>query len=161
MSQEKWIPDGITSVTPHFVRKDAAKAIEFYEKAFGAEVKQRLNTPDGRVMHACLKFGNAAIFICDEFPECGPALEPQTEKNAHVTIHLFVEDVDAAFKRATEAGAKALMPPTDMFWGDRYSRLQDPFGQMWSIATHKEQLSQEQLEKNMAEAMQQMAGAAK
>ena len=161
MSKEKWIPEGITSVTPHFVSKDSKKAIEFYEKAFGAEVKQRLNSPDGRLMHACLKFGNAAIFMCDEFPECGTVLEPQTEKNAHVTIHLFVEDVDASYKRATEAGATGLMPPTDMFWGDRYCRLQDPFGQMWSIATHKEMLTQEQLEKNMAEAFKQMAAATK
>lgn len=152
MAKVKAIPDGLTSITPHFIRKDASKAIEFYKKAFGAEEVQRLNSPDGRIMHACLKFGNASVFVCDEFEECGVAMEPQTEANTHVVIHFFVEDVDASFKRATEAGAKELMPPTDMFWGDRYGRLQDPFGQVWSIATHKEDLTPEQMKKNMEEA---------
>jgi uncharacterized glyoxalase superfamily protein PhnB len=157
MAKVKPIPEGLTSVTPHFILKDASKAIEFYKKAFGAEEVRRLNAPDGKIMHAQLKIGNAAIFVCDEFPECGYELEQQTEKNTHVVIHLFVEDVDASFKRATDAGAEALMPPVDMFWGDRYGRLKDPFGQVWSIATAKEELTHEQLEKNMKEAL--LAGA--
>ncbi len=142
---------GIQHVVPHFIRKDAAKAIEFYKKAFGAEEMYRLDM-NGQIMHADLQFGDFNVYICEEFDPQGRTMEAQNEMNSHVVIHLKVEDVDAAYKRATEAGAEGLMPPTDMFWGDRYSRILDPFGQPWSLATHKEDLSPEEIKKRMLEA---------
>ncbi|MDZ4838211.1 MAG: VOC family protein [Candidatus Melainabacteria bacterium] len=143
---------GITHVIPHFIRKDAAKAIEFYKKAFGAEECYRLEMPNGQIMHADLKFGDFNVYICEEFDPAGRTFDAQTETNSHVIIHLHVEDVDAAYKRATDAGARGLMPPQDMFWGDRYSRLIDPFGQPWSLATHKEDLTPEQIHERMLSA---------
>ena len=147
------IPPGHHTITPHLIIKDAAKAIDFYKKAFGAEELTRMPTPDGRLMHACLKIGDSILFLCDEFPEheCGGA-SPQTLGKAHATMHVFVEDVDTAYLRAIDAGATVLMPPEDMFWGDRYGRLMDPFGQPWSLATHKEDLTPEEMKKRMASA---------
>jgi PhnB protein len=150
----QWIPTGFHTLTPHLIIKDAAKAIDFYKKVFGAEELNRMPTPDGRLMHACLKIGDSILFLCDEFPEhdCGVGASPQTLNNAHATIHMFVENVDKAYQRAVDAGAKAIMPPQDMFWGDRYGRLIDPFGQPWSLATHKEDLTPEEMKKRMESA---------
>jgi len=122
-------------VTPHLVIKGAAKAIDFYKSAFGAEEINRMPMPDGRLMHACLKIGNSA--------------SPSTIGKTHATMHMYVEDVDQAYTRAVEAGATALMPPQDMFWGDRYGQVVDPFGQPWAIATHKEDLTHEEMMKKM------------
>lgn len=146
------IPAGFGRVTPHLVLKNAAKAIEFYKQAFGAEEVSKLMSPDGRVMHATIKIGDSHVMLCDEFPEqdCG-VLSPETLKNAHTVMHLYVENVDQAFEKAVKAGAKAIMPPQDMFWGDRYGRLNDPFGQPWSIATHKEDLTPDEINKRMLE----------
>lgn len=146
------IPPGFPTLTPQLIIKDAAKAIDFYKKAFGAEEMMRMPMPDGRIMHACLKFGDSTLFLCDEFPEHDCGVSPQTLKNAHATMHVFVEDVDKAYQRAVDAGAQAVMPPQDMFWGDRYGRLVDPFGQPWSLATHKEDLTPEEMKKRMADA---------
>lgn len=144
------IPPNFGTVTPHLVVKDAAKAIEFYKKAFGAEEINRMAMPDGRLMHASIKIGNSIVMLCDEFPEfhCGSA-SPQTLKGAHATLHIYVENVDQAYQKAVEAGGTAAMPPQDMFWGDRYGKIVDPFGQPWSIATHKEDLSEEEMKTRM------------
>lgn len=146
------IPPGLRTLTPHLIIKDAAMAIDFYKKAFGAEEMMRMPMPDGRIMHACLKFGDSTLFLCDEFPEHECGVSPLTLKSAHATMHLFVEDVDQAYQRALDAGAKANMPPQDMFWGDRYGTLMDPFGQPWSLATHKEDLTTEEIKQRMESA---------
>jgi PhnB protein len=152
----KPIPDGSHSITPHLVVKGASEAIEFYKKAFGAEELCRMPFPgpDGqvRIGHAALKIGDSQLFLADEFPDYG-SVGPQG--NSPVTIHLYVTDTDAVFNKAVEAGAKAAMPPADMFWGDRYGKLVDPFGHHWSIATHKEDLTPEQMQERMAVAMKE------
>ncbi len=146
------IPEGFHTVTPHLIIKGAAKAVEFYKKAFGAEEIMCMPGPGGSVMHAEIKIGNSIIFLADEFPDWG-CLSPATLNGSPVTIHLYVEDCDAAFNKATQAGAEALMPPSDMFWGDRYGKLKDPFGHQWSIATHTEDVSPEECAKRCAESM--------
>jgi uncharacterized glyoxalase superfamily protein PhnB len=145
----KPIPDGMRSLTPHLVCDGAAAAIEFYKKAFGAIEESRLPGPDGRLMHGQVRIGDSALMLVDEWPEMG-AVGPNKLKGTAVTIHLYVTDVDAAYARAVEAGAKATMPPADMFWGDRYGQLQDPFGHMWSLATHQHDYTPEQMKQNMA-----------
>ena len=150
MSTSK-IPAGMTAVTPHLVVAGAAQAIEFYKKAFGATEEARLAGPDGKIMHACLRIGGAAIMLVDEMPQCG-ALGPKSINGSPVTIHLFVDDVDAVFARAVKEGAAAVMPVADMFWGDRYGAIVDPFGHHWSVATHQRDLTPQQLEKAMLEA---------
>jgi PhnB protein len=143
--QIKPIPDGFHTITPHLVVKGASQAIEFYKNAFGAEELCRLPGPDGNsIMHAALKIGDSQLFLVDESPGMG-CQGPELGARSPVTIHLFLEDVDATFNAALAAGAKQQMPPTDMFWGDRYGRLVDPFGHEWSLATHQEDLTQEQL----------------
>jgi uncharacterized glyoxalase superfamily protein PhnB len=138
------VPDGMHTVTPHLVCAGAADAIEFYKKAFGAKEIMRLPAPNGKLMHASIQIGKSRVMLVDECPEMG-ALSPASLKGSSVTIHLQVEDVDALFTRATTAGAKAMMPPADMFWGDRYGVLTDPFGHQWSIATHQRDLSAEEI----------------
>lgn len=141
----KNLPEGITSVTPHLVCAGAADAIEFYKKAFGAEEMMRLPGQDGKLMHACIKINGSAVFLVDEFCEMG-AVGPKTLKGTPVSIHLFVDDADAFAARAVEAGAKVLMPVADMFWGDRYGVLEDPFGHHWAVATHGRQMSVEEIQ---------------
>jgi uncharacterized glyoxalase superfamily protein PhnB len=123
------------SVTPHLVVAGAARAIEFYKQAFGAEEVTRLPGPDGRLMHAHLTIGDSAVMLVDEFPDWG-SLGPKALKGTAVTIHLYVNDADAVFDRAVKAGAKVKMPIAEQFWGDRYGQVEDPFGHLWSIATH-------------------------
>ena len=135
MSKVKAIPDGMHSLTPHLVCRGAAAAIDFYGRAFGAVELFRLPMPNGKLMHACVRIGDSQLFLVDEMPEHG-AHSPQTLKGTPVTIHLQVEDADAAFARAMRAGAMVTMPLADMFWGDRYGQVVDPFGHHWSIATH-------------------------
>ncbi len=157
-----FVPAGTQTVIPHLVLQGAPAAIEFYKKAFGAEEVYRLAMEDGRIMHADLKFGDCHVFMADDFPNmegCPSSHLPLSRGN--VTIHMFVPDIDAAFKLAVDAGAKADMPPMDMFWGDRYGRLTDPYGHTWSLATHKEDLTPEEIGKNAAECMKQMAQACK
>jgi len=161
----KPIPDGFHTLTPHLVVREAAKAIEFYKKAFGAEVKGVLNGPDGKsIMHASLKIGDSFLMLNDEFPPFDNAqgfqewkcLSPQSVGGSSVTIHLYVEDVDAVYNRAVSVGATATMPVMDAFWGDRYGKLLDPFGHEWSIAIHKEDLSPEEMKKRGEAAMAEM-----
>ena len=144
------IPQGMHSVTPHLVCAGAAKAIEFYKQAFGAVEQARLPGPDGRLMHATVKIGDSQVMLVDEMPEWG-ALGPKALKGSPVTIHLYVDDVDAVVARAVSAGAKVTMPVADQFWGDRYGKLEDPFGHHWSVATHVRDVSMEEAQKAMRE----------
>ena len=139
------IPEGFHTVTPHLVIKGAAAAIDFYKRAFSAEVLARMEGPGGSVGHAELKIGDSIIFLADEFPG-GPTKSPQTLGGATASLHLYVPDVDAAFKQAIAAGGREIMPVTDMFWGDRFGQLHDPFGHSWSIATRKEILTPQETE---------------
>jgi len=152
MAKTQSIPAGMTAVTPHLIVAGAAEAIEFYKKAFGATEEARMPGPDGRLMHAAVRIGDSTVMLVDEMPEWG-ALGPKSLKGTPVTIHLYVEDVDAVVERAVKAGAKVTMPVADQFWGDRYGKLEDPFGHHWSVATHVRDVSMEE----MQDAMRQMA----
>ena len=153
----KAIPDGFNTLTPHLVVKGASQAIDFYKKAFGAEEIKRMPGPDGKsLIHAELKIGNSRLMLVDEFPEMN-ARGPETIGGTPVTIHMFVEDADAVFNRALDAGAQVRMPLADMFWGDRYGVVADPFGHLWSIATHKEDLTPEEMGKRMQDAFSESA----
>ena len=144
------IPEGFGTVTPHLVVKGAAEAIQFYKKAFGAEELGRQEIR-GAVMHASIRIGDSIVMLSDEFPDMG-SLGPLEGRPSPVTVHLFVEDVDALYERATEAGAEVVMPLADMFWGDRYAIVRDPFGHSWSLGTHIEDVPQEELESRAAAA---------
>jgi len=151
----KPIPDGCHTVTPHLVVRGAGKALEFYKKAFGARELSCCCGPDGKsVMHAEMQIGNSHVYLCDECPEMG-AKSPLAYEGSPVTIHLYVEDADAVFNQAVKAGAEVAMPIADMFWGDRYGALKDPFGHNWSVATHKEDLTPQEMQKRMAETFAQ------
>jgi PhnB protein len=150
MSKVKAIPQDMHVVTPHLVCAGAAKAIEFYKKAFGAIEGGRLPGPDGKLMHAMIRIGGSAIMLADEMPEWG-SLGPKALKGSPVTIHLYVDDADAFAKRAAAAGAKITMPVDEMFWGDRYGKLEDPFGHQWSVGTHVRDVSPEEMQRAMKE----------
>lgn len=145
MSQQNPPPSVVQSVVPHLICDGAADAIEFYKKAFGAEEMMRLPGKDGRLMHACIKIGNCCVFLVDESPAWG-ALGPKTLKGSPVTVHLNVPDVDATMATAVAAGATVAMPPQDMFWGDRYGKIIDPFGHHWSVATHLRDVTPEEIQ---------------
>ncbi len=151
----KPIPEGYHTVTPFLTVRNAAQAIEFYEKAFGAKSRGVMKGPDGKVMHAELQIGDSIIMLSDEFPDFG-ALSPQSLNGSPAGLHIYVEDADAAFDRAVKAGAQVEMPVMDQFWGDRYGRLKDPYGHKWSIATHVKDLSMDEMKRSMDEAMAQM-----
>ncbi len=142
----KPIPDGMYTVTPHLVCAGAAEAIEFYKKAFNAVDMGRLAGPQGKLIHAMIRIGDSVVMLVDEFPDWG-SFGPKSLKGTPVTLHLYVEDVDSFTKRAVEAGATITMPVADMFWGDRYGILEDPFGHRWSVATHIRDVSPEEMEK--------------
>ncbi|HZE26656.1 MAG TPA: VOC family protein [Terriglobales bacterium] len=152
----KAIPDGFHTLTPHLTVRDAAGAIEFYKKALGAEVLHVSHTPDGKVMHASLRIGDSVIMLNDEFPEWGGHLAPRSEVGGF-TIHVYVDDVDALFGRAVDAGAAIKMPLMDQFWGDRYGTIADPYGFKWSLATHIKDMSPEEVQKAHDEMAKQMA----
>jgi len=145
MKAKKYLPEGMHGVTPHLVCAGAAEALEFYKKAFGAVETVRLPGPDGKLIHAALIIAGSPVMFTDEMPQCG-AMSPKTLKGTPVTIHLYVPDTDAFYARAVAAGAKAVMPPADMFWGDRYGVLEDPWGHSWSIATHQHDLTPAEIE---------------
>jgi len=144
----KPIPEGMHSLTPLLTCAGAADAIDFYKKAFNAVEVSRLPGPKGKLMHASLRIGNSALMLTDEFPEWG-GFGPKSLKGSPVTVHLYVENVDAAVEEAVAAGAKITMPLADMFWGDRYAQLEDPFGHRWSVATHKRDLSPAEIQAAM------------
>ena len=139
---------GMHTLTPHLVCEGASDAIAFYKKAFNAEELARLPGADGKLMHAMLRIGDSTIMLCDDFPQWG-SLGPKALKGSPVYLHLYVKDVDAAMKQAVDAGAQVTMPVADMFWGDRYGQLVDPFGHRWSMATHKLDLTPEEIRQNM------------
>jgi PhnB protein len=142
------IPAGYHSVTPYLCIKGAAKAIEFYTKAFGATELLRMGQPDGRVGHAEIQIGDSRIMLADEFPERG-FLGPRGGERSPVMLHIYIADVDAVFARALAAGAKAVRPIADQFYGDRGGMLEDPFGHSWYIATHVEDVSEDEMERRM------------
>jgi PhnB protein len=144
-NQTKAIPKGYHTITPHLVVKGANQAIEFYRKAFDARETSRITGPDGEsILHAELVIGDSRLFLADEVPNMG-CLGPQSTGGSPVTIHLYAEDVDALFNKAVAAGAQVKMPLADMFWGDRYGVVADPFGHQWSVASHKEDLTPEEI----------------
>jgi PhnB protein len=152
MEQTKAIPNGFHTITPHLVVKGANRAIEFYKKAFGAREVGRLTGPDGKsIIHADLVIGDSHLFLVDENPGIC-CVGPQAEGSTSVTIHLYTENADALFNQAVSAGAQVRMPVADMFWGDRYGAVVDPFGHQWSFATHKEDVTPEEINKRMQNA---------
>jgi PhnB protein len=152
----KPIPENMHTLTPHLCCEGAAEAIEFYKRAFGATELGRLAGPNGKLMHAMLKIGDSMLMLVDDNPEYG-MLGAKALKGSPVTIHMYVEDVDAVVGQAEAAGAKVTMPVADMFWGDRYGRLEDPFGHQWSIATHQRECTPEDIQKAMASSCQPAA----
>jgi PhnB protein len=145
------VPPEMHSVTPHLVCAGAGAAVDFYVKAFGAHEVARLPGPDGKIMHAEIKIGDSHVMLADEFPQCG-SMSPKTLKGTPVTIHLYVKDADAVIQQAVAAGATVVMPAQDMFWGDRYGIVQDPFGHQWSVATHQYDLTPAQIQEGMKNA---------
>ena len=142
------VPAGMHTVTPHLICDGAAAAIEFYKKAFSATEICRMPTPDGKIMHAAVKIGDSMVMLVDQMPDWG-CLGPAALKGASVTIHLQVENADDLFKQAVDAGAKVIMPIEDAFWGDRYGKVEDPFGHHWSIATHVKDVTPEEMQEAM------------
>lgn len=142
------IPADYPGVTPYLCVKDAAAAIEFYKKGFGATERMRLPMPDGKIGHAEVKIRDAIVMLADEHPETGH-ISPQTLGGSTVKLHMYVEDVDAFFDRAVAAGAKILIAPADQFYGDRSGRLEDPFGHVWLVSTHTEDVLPEEMKKRM------------
>jgi len=154
----KPIPEGFHSVTPYLVVRDAARALDFYKRAFGALERLRMPGPGGKIMHAEIQIGDSIVMLSDEVPEMG-ARSPQALNGTPVGIFLYVENVDATFKQALAAGATSKAPVQDMFWGDRYGKLTDPFGHEWSVATHKEDLTEAEISKRAAAAFSKPATA--
>jgi len=145
----KPIPEGYHSVTPYLIFSGASDAIAFYKKALGAEEVTRMDGPGGRIHHAEIRIGDSHIMLADEHPEIG-AVSPKTIGGSPVSIHLYVEDVDAAVERAVAAGAKLVRPVADQFYGDRTGGVEDPFGYRWFIATHKEDLTMDEIRRRAA-----------
>ena len=154
-SKVKPVADGVHTLTPHLVCAGAAEAIEFYKKAFGAIELMRVPGPDGRLMHGSVRIGDSLLMLVDEAPEWG-ALGPKALKGSPVTIHMSVPDVDAAIAKAVAAGATLKMPAADMFWGDRYGTVVDPFGHSWSVATHIRDMTADEIAAAGREAMANM-----
>jgi uncharacterized glyoxalase superfamily protein PhnB len=154
------IPDGYTTLTPVLSLRDAAGGIEFYKRAFGAEELFRMLRPDGKIMHAELRIGTSRVMLGEEAPE-RDCHSPQSLGATPVQFYAYVEDVDAALRKAVAAGAKETMPVQDMFWGDRVGSVVDPYGHRWSLATHKADLTPEQLERGQREWLATMQGASK
>ncbi|MBI1830960.1 MAG: VOC family protein [Planctomycetes bacterium] len=151
------VPPGHHTVTPHLVLRNTAAALEFYKKAFGAVEIMRMPGPGGKgIMHAEIMIGDSFVYLADEWPGIEVAA-PEKYGGTTVSIHLYVKDVDALFNQAVAAGAKVTMPIMNMFWGDRFGKLLDPFGHSWSIATHVEDVPPEEMGKRADAAMKQMA----
>jgi PhnB protein len=147
----KPIPEGYHSLTPYLIVTDGARAIEFYKKAFGATEVMRFPAPGGKIGHAELRIGDSLVMLADEHPDMG-CRGPEAYGGTPVSLHLYVEDVDRVFGQALAAGAKQQRPVKDQFYGDRSGTLQDPFGHVWTVSTHKEDLSPEEMQKRAAAA---------
>ena len=153
----KPIPDGYHTVTPGLTVKNGAAMIEFYKRALGARELMRIPGPDGtHLMHAEIEIGNSKVMLSDESPEMG-CRAPASVGGVTSSLYVYVEDVDKAFRQAVEAGAKALMPPADMFWGDRFGQVEDPSGHRWGLATHTEDPTPEEMARRQKEFYAQMA----
>jgi len=142
------VPESLHTITPNLVFRKAAKAIEFYKKVFGAVVIVSMPGANNKVMHAMIRIGDSHVFIADTLTAKSPAVSSETSF-IPAYLHLYVDDVDSTFRRAVDAGAQVDMPLQDMFWGDRYGKITDPFGQQWSIATHKEDVSPEEMRRRI------------
>ena len=146
----KPIPEGMHSLTPHLICRGASDAIQFYINAFGAAEEGRIPGPDGKIMHAMVRIGDSMLMLMDPPPGRDGA-SPKPAEGSTVILHLYVADVDATVKKALAAGAQLVMPPEDMFWGDRYGQITDPFGHRWGLAQHVRDVPREQLERAVAE----------
>ncbi len=151
MAKVRPVPEGFHTVTPYLAVDDGARAIEFYQNAFAAKEVMRMPGPDGKVSHAEIKIGDSIIMLGPAQANTG-VRSPQSLGSSTVSIFLYLEDVDSTFKKALSAGAKEAQPLADQLWGDRYGRLTDPFGHSWSLATHKEDVSSEEMSRRMQEA---------
>ena len=152
------VPEGYAKITPYLVVRDCAAAIEFYKKAFGAEEIFRMLMPDSdRIMHAEIKVNGTPVMMTEEVPEWG-SQSPLDLGGTPVSLHLYVSDIDSVYTRAQEAGCEPVMPPQDMFWGDRFGRLKDPYGHSWSIATHVRDVSPEEMAEGAKQAFAKAAG---
>ena len=156
MANVRPIPTGYHTVTPYLIVRGAAQAIDFYKKAFGANVIFRMDGPDGRLVHAELQIGDSRIMLSDECPEMG-YLAPEADTRAPIGLHLYVEDVDKLARQAEAAGIRVERPVADQFYGDRTGTFVDPFGHRWSIATHIEDVSEAEMEQRMAQTMKKTA----
>jgi uncharacterized glyoxalase superfamily protein PhnB len=155
----KPIPDGFHTVSAHLIVQNAPRALDFYAEAFGAQIVMKAMMPDGQsLLHAEIKIGDSAVMLAEENAAWG-ARSPRSLGGSPVTLHLYVPDCDAVYDRATKAGCTILMPPADMFWGDRYAKVEDPFGHHWSIATHMEDVGAEEMQRRAAEAFSSGSGA--
>ena len=141
----KRIPEDMHTITPHIVCANAVEAIQFYVKAFGAVDAGSMLAPNGKLIHGMIRLGDSAVMLAEENPEWG-MIGPNTLKGSPVTMHMYVQDADAAFKRAVDAGATSVMEPADMFWGDRYGVVKDPYGHSWSIAHHVRDVPVEEMQ---------------
>ena len=153
--QVKPIPEGYHTVTPYLTVNDGAGAIEFYRRAFGAKERSRMEGPQGKIAHAEIKIGDSLIMLAEEMPGSG-CRSPRSLGGSTVNIFLYVTDVDSTFDQAVKAGAKVDTPVADMFWGDRYGKLTDPYGHSWSLATHKEDVSPAEVQKRGQAALAKM-----
>jgi PhnB protein len=151
------IPEGFRTVTPYLAVDDAAAAIEFYVRAFGAEELERMQAPDGTIAHATVSIGDSMVMLSDPY-EMSTVKPPKEVGGTSVAVFLYVEDTDAVYQRAVDAGAEPSVPPQDMFWGDRFAQVGDPFGHVWQIATHKEDVPEEEIDRRAREAMSGMEG---
>lgn len=158
MARARPIPEGHHAITPYLRVKEAVKAIDFYRQAFGAKEMFRLAEPSGRIAHAELEIGDSRLMISDEFPEMG-LFAPHGSEEAPMVIYLYVEDVDAIARSASAAGARMVKDLKDEFYGDRTCKLVDPYGHYWFVATHKEDLDQDEIQRRFATSMRQMASA--
>ena len=143
------VPQGHRSLAPYLCVRGASRAMDFYARAFGARELFHMAGPDRRISHAEMQIGDSVLMLADENPDEG-AMSPEAYGGTPASVFLYLPDVDAVFERAAAAGAKVLMPPTDMFWGDRFGKLTDPFGHEWGIATHVEDVSPEETQKRLA-----------
>jgi uncharacterized glyoxalase superfamily protein PhnB len=153
----KSIPDGFHTITPSIVLNNSKEAIEFYKKVFDAKEIYQMPTPDGKTMHAMIQIGDSFVMMSDEFPQMGTR-SPTTVGGTSTTIHLYVEDADKVYNKAIEVGATPTTPMMDMFWGDRFGSVLDPFGHSWAIATHKIDVLPEEMHKAAEEFMTKQHG---
>jgi PhnB protein len=150
------VPAGYHTVTPYLTVNDGAAALAFYGRAFGARELSRMDAPGGKIGHAEIKIGDSVIMLADEFPGTG-SKSPTSLGGTTGSLMIYLANVDAAFKKAVDAGCKSLMAPTDMFWGDRFGKLQDPYGNQWGLLTHKEDVPPKQMAERAKAAMAQMS----